>query len=379
MIAAVSILLSIASAEEGYLEKATNAQLDDKTANAGSGNYTKYARDIDNISGFYNGKKNGYAWCDVFVDWCFVQAFGAEKALQLLCQPWGNYGASVASSKSYYQSKKQFHTGNPQPGDQIFFSGHTGIVYDVDANKVYTIEGNTSSEPGVVANGGAVRKKSYNLTYSGIEGYGRPDWSIVGSNIPPEYISANRFLTMEEMRTNARYIYWYLSSRGWTLNAVAGMLGNMQTESTINPGIWQNLAVNVGPAFGLVQWDPFTKYTNWCAEKGLDPAAMDSALQRIEWELANGEQYYATEDYPETFAEFKVSKKAPYYLGMAFLRNYERPADPNQPTRGTQAEKWYTYLYGIDPGTGGGGGTGTTKKRTGYNFILFGKKRRILQ
>lgn len=192
-----------------------------------------------------------------------------------------------------------------------------------------------------------------------------------GSFTPPEPISGNRYLSLAEMQINATYIYWYLSSRGWTLNAIAGMLGNFQTESTINPGIWQNLAVNVGPAFGLVQWDPYTKYTNWCADNGLDPAEMDSALMRIEWELENGEQYYPTSGYPETFAEFKTSTKDPYYLGMAFLLNYERPADQNQPARGEQAEYWYTYLSGIDitPGSGT-----SSKRKKKYNFVLFGRR-----
>ena len=196
-----------------------------------------------------------------------------------------------------------------------------------------------------------------------------------GSYTPPNPISENRYLSLEEMKINAEYIAWYLMGKGWTLNAIAGMLGNMETESTINPGIWQNFAVNVGPAFGLVQWDPYTKYTNWCDANGLDPAAMDSALKRIEWELENHEQYYATSAYPETFAEFKVSTKDPYYLGMAFLANYERPKDPDQSQRGTQAEYWYTYLSGIDidPGSPGSGTTSKRKKRK-YNFVLFGRK-----
>ena len=66
-------------------------------------------------------------------------------------------------------------------GDQIFFYSsdkrqiaHTGIVYKVDSSYVYTIEGNTSSKSGVVANGGAVAKKSYALSYYRIAGYGRP-------------------------------------------------------------------------------------------------------------------------------------------------------------------------------------------------------------
>ena len=65
-------VIDVAILEVGYVEKATNSNLDDKTANSGSGNYTKYARDLDEIN-FYNSKKNGYAWCDVFVDWCLLK------------------------------------------------------------------------------------------------------------------------------------------------------------------------------------------------------------------------------------------------------------------------------------------------------------------
>lgn len=183
-------LIEIAMAEVGYLEKATNAQLDDPTANAGLKNWNKYARDLDALGDFYNGKKNGYNWCDVFVDWCFVQAFGKDLALKLLEAPLKSCGAGVNYSANYfkgdlYKNSGQFHTGTPAPGDQIFFGTattwqHTGLVYAVDKTYVYTIEGNTTGASGVVANGGGVAKKKYKLTYSGIKGYGRPDWSLVG-------------------------------------------------------------------------------------------------------------------------------------------------------------------------------------------------------
>ena len=176
----ITKILDIALNEVGYLEKASNKDLDSKTGNAGKSNYTKYARDLDNIPSFYNGKKNGYPWCDVFVDWCFVKAFGVEKAKELLCQPNRSAGAGCLFSMNYYKSKNQFHT-YPQKGDQIFFKQngsitHTGIVYNVDEKKVYTVEGNTSSASGVVANGGSVALKSYFLNSSYIAGYGRPKY-----------------------------------------------------------------------------------------------------------------------------------------------------------------------------------------------------------
>lgn len=164
----VSKLIEIALAEVGYKGKKSNAQLDDKTANT-SGKYTKYARDLDNITGFYNGKKNGYDWCDVFYDWCVVQAYGVEKALELLCQPKKSTGAGCGYSMNFYKSKgKIFST--PQVGDQIFFGNsdgiyHTGLVYKVDSAKVYTVEGNT--------NDSEVAKHEYPLNANYIAGYGR--------------------------------------------------------------------------------------------------------------------------------------------------------------------------------------------------------------
>lgn len=179
-------VIKVAEGEIGYLEKKDKNNLDDKTANAGTNNYTKYARDLDAL-GFYNGKKNGFAWCDVFVDWCFVQAYGLEAALKLTNQPLGksNCGAGCKYSRGYYKKMNRLFD-KPQAGDQIFFwpkdaiggpaVAHTGLVYAVDGTYVYTIEGNTSGANGVIANGGGVCKKKYKLTYNRIAGYGRPKW-----------------------------------------------------------------------------------------------------------------------------------------------------------------------------------------------------------
>lgn len=180
-------VIEIALAEVDYLEKETKSQLDSKTANVGDANYTKYARDLDAIN-FYNGRKQGAAWCDVFVDWCFVQAYGKAATLKLTCQPTNNKnncGAGCKWSRQYYQNKGQLFS-SPQKGDQIFFYGsdgttisHTGLVRDVDGSYVYTIEGNTSSESGVVANGGSVAKKKYTLDYGRLAGFGRPEYGEV--------------------------------------------------------------------------------------------------------------------------------------------------------------------------------------------------------
>lgn len=180
-------LIQVALNEEGYLEKKTNSQLDSKTENAGYNNYTKYARDHAKW-GTYNFPKQGYAWCDMFVDWCFITAFGFEKGMAMTCQPKGEYGAGCTESYNYYKRKGQtVSVGQAQTGDQIFFGKignmtHTGIVVKVDSQYIYTIEGNTrTGDNTVIANGGGVFQKKYTRGYSGIGGFGRPKWDVVAN------------------------------------------------------------------------------------------------------------------------------------------------------------------------------------------------------
>lgn len=160
------------------------------------------------------------------------------------------------------------------------------------------------------------------------------------------WISGNRYLSIDEMTVNAQEIMNQLTSRGWTKNAVAGMLGNMQTESTINPGVWESLSPNVNNGYGLVQWTPATKLISWAESEGLDYTSGDAQLQRIDWEVVNNQQWIATSLYPMSFQEFKVSTLTPEYLAQVFIRDYERPRNPNQPIRSTQARYWYDNLEG---------------------------------
>lgn len=175
---AIRRVLQIARAEIGYHEKGSSSGLDDPKANAGGGSYTKYARDLDAISHFYNGPKQGFAWCDVFVDWCFVKAFGAELAKQMLCQPDDSAGAGCFYSALYFRQAGRMMARNPEPGDQAFFTyeigeiSHTGIVDSVTESTVTTIEGNSSD--GVV-------RRSYPRTYSSFYGFGRPRWDLAAT------------------------------------------------------------------------------------------------------------------------------------------------------------------------------------------------------
>ena len=166
---AIEKVLDLAKGEIGYHEQGDNV--------------TKYAAYLDSISGFYNGPKNGFAWCDVFVDYLFVKSFGADIGRRMVYQPLQSAGAGCLYSAQYYKQAGRWVT-YPQPGDQIFFSyapgeySHTGIVESVANGMVNTIEGNTSD---------MVARRSYPLASGSIVGYGRPNWDLVAESSADDF------------------------------------------------------------------------------------------------------------------------------------------------------------------------------------------------
>lgn len=171
---AMNAVIGIAEKEIGYLEKRSNSQLDSKTANAGSRNYTKYWRDI---APSYQAQP----WCAGFVSWCFYKAFGLTTAKKLLKHWPYVYCPDLGNKFTRY--------ANPKKGDIVIFYrngtfAHTGIVTRVSGDRFWTIEGNTSGASGIVANGGGVCEKAYyNSRLPGTK-FCRPDYSIVTNIIP---------------------------------------------------------------------------------------------------------------------------------------------------------------------------------------------------
>lgn len=186
-------VLKVALAEVGYLEKASNYNLDSKTANAGYNNYTKYGK-------WYG--MNGQPWCDMFVSWCAAQA----GALSIV----GKY-AYVPSHTSFFRSLGRYHARGsytPVKGDVIIFKNesHIGLVNYVSNGYVYTVEGNTSSGSTLVPNGGGVYQKSYPLTSSYIQGYGNPKYTSTSSST--SYSTENAML----VQTGKNWMSVYTSS-----------------------------------------------------------------------------------------------------------------------------------------------------------------------
>ena len=177
----VQPIINWAENERNYTEKDSLIDLDDKIKNAGDDNYTKYSQEVDAL-GVFSTQVQGQPWCATWVTDGFINTYGVDKGLDMLCQPSKNSNAACCGDAAeYYQKAGRWYT-SPQVGDQVFFKttkyqyAHTGIVTEVTNTEITTIEGNTSSEKGVISNGGAVTKKHYPVGYSGFKGFGRPKY-----------------------------------------------------------------------------------------------------------------------------------------------------------------------------------------------------------
>lgn len=230
-------------------------------------------------------------------------------------------------------------------GDILMKSGHTEMAFDTTRSMgAHTSKVELAQQVSVNANDS--RNNGWYALYR---------WETGAAS---EWITDNRALATAEQQNNAQIIFDTLRQKGWSDEAIAGLLGNMQTESYISPGVWEDFTPGTG-GFGLVQWTPATNYTNWADENGY---AHDDGYGQLEWidsQTVPFGQWIETTEYPLSFAEFKVSKESPEYLAYAFLYNFERPASLDQPQRQTQARYWYEwggneYVPPPNPPTTGG-------------------------
>ena len=153
-----------------YLEKKTEAYLDDFSKNAGYNNYTKFARDVNNLG---QPGCQGQPWCAEYQFWKLVQVKGIKKALQIM----GGGFYNCQSITTHAKQAGTWHT-TPKEGALVIFrkGSHVGSEDYFTSRRIYTNEGNTSSAAGVVVNGGAVRNKFYDINDPAIDGYVWIDW-----------------------------------------------------------------------------------------------------------------------------------------------------------------------------------------------------------
>ena len=227
---AIEKVISIARAELGYWEKKSNANLDSKTANAGSNNYTKYWQDI-------KPEYQGQPWCACFVTWVFVQAFGKDNAAKLLKHYPYVYCPTMSGLFTL--------NSNPKVGDIVIFNNngtftHTGIVTEVNGDYFTTIEGNTSNGSTIVANGGAVCEKGYyNSNLPGTK-FCTPDYDLIEEEIDMATAAEfeKRIEALEQKVNEPEMIYNYIDNNmpSWAHEAVQWCMNKGIIQGTDDAG-----------------------------------------------------------------------------------------------------------------------------------------------
>lgn len=186
------------------------------------------------------------------------------------------------------------------------------------------------------------------------------------------WITEDRYLTETEQQNNANIVITYYQSLGINNASIAALLGNLQAESTVNPGLTER---GGGGGFGLVQWTPVDDLISACSVLGISPYTDGNVqLEVIYKETINTpgvEQWYSTEAFISPYYNSGASSDMigitgeqflansmgwqPDKLAVLFMAAYERPSyDPgtNHYTQRMQnAMNWYDYIGG-----GGGGG-----------------------
>ena len=346
-----SKLLEIARAELGYKEKETNSQLDNYTANAGDGNWTKYARDL-HAAGYYQAAKNGYAWCDIFVDWLFWKLAGSkEKGEWIECQT-GLYGAGCNWSSNCYRRAGRFDN-NPIPGDQIFFGKpgleeHTGIVEKIEGGNVHTIEGNASD---------MVKRCVHPINSSNIVGYGHPRFDAEAPvEEKPEITGTPSTGSSEDEKTIWNFLMVHIDNE----YGVAGLMGNLNAESSLRSNNLQQsyeakLGYNDSTYTASVDNGSYTNFIKDSAGYGLAQWTFWSRKQKmIEYHQSKNKSIGDL----HTQLEFLVKEMRESYewvwydlqnatsvleASNSVLTKFERPADMGEATQKKRAEYGQRY------------------------------------
>ena len=172
----------------------------------------------------------------------------------------------------------------------------------------------------------------------------------------------------QDQEDNAAEVWmWLVDVNGWTEEAAAAVLGNMQHESYLNPGQFEigfNYSMQHG--FGLGQWTPATKISNYVGSTNHD--AMADGAKQMNYLVSTPSQYTNYYLNPDGTSSYYNESGVPYFSDMddfshstASVRDltktwaicWEKPGSSayanSISNRMDDAEYWYGVFTGNPP------------------------------
>lgn len=184
----------------------------------------------------------------------------------------------------------------------------------------------------------------------------------------------------DKQKHNAEKVYEVFHDLGWTDNAIAGLVGNMQIESWLNPAdvypksafpnggatladLSNQYALNIKtPAYGLVQWkglgstEPIAnQLVSYAYRHGSEWYEGQIQMDRLTWEYQSNSKWKVREEqtsahHTMTFREYANSTESPETLAYYWMLHYEATYS-KVPEREANANYWYEY-FTSGPGPG---------------------------
>jgi murein DD-endopeptidase MepM/ murein hydrolase activator NlpD len=138
---------------------------------------------------------------------------------------------------------------------------------------------------------------------------------------------------------NVQKAWNFFKQKGFSDEATAGVLGNLQQESGIDPTKKQ---YGGGPGRGLAQWEEggrWNSLTKWADGQGLDKWSMEAQLGYL-WEELNGKDPTTVSILNKRYGGMDKLKTMGYRDAVvAFEDSFERAGKPNYPNRYKYAEQ----------------------------------------
>ena len=181
-------------------------------------------------------------------------------------------------------------------------------------------------------------------------------------------------------KENCYAAYDYLFPKGYTLEAIVGIMANAAAESAMNPWRWEDDQVRYGYGYGLFQFTPARDYINHSGipnhapnlstsstTSGASPKDAEGQLYVVDhdtlgkWQPWNWRSYWDSSEYSGLYAKHsqilstwgsggQLSRSQFKHITdyhdatFAFMACYEGPAVPNYYTRNSYAITIYNIL-----------------------------------
>ena len=297
--------------DEGYIEKASDKDLDSKTGNRGTANYTKFSRDV-NAAGLMGCQ--GQPWCGTCQFAEDLNEFGKDNALAKWYMTDKTY-VGYNCFATYNTFKKVGKVGmTPKVGALVIFNySHMGRVlsiYSEKGIKYYDcFEGNTL--PDVESrNGGqcAIKRRRYD-DLSVVKGYCYIDYNDATDDNEPQEAG------------------WRKEDGGWRF-----YLGDAEGHAT--SCITNDWYLDGNKEWAWFDGAGFAIHDTWYKYKGLwYYFGSDCYMEHEKWIEYKGDQYYLTADGSMATNAY-VQSKDPMTTSIWYYVDAEGKWDPNKTVHG---------------------------------------------